>query len=117
MDDIGKSAEQISQEIGQEFLAKLQVTLAAIEKRLYFRVVEDYAACPKDKPYGVIGEKSGTLHGCHSSVASANKQLSGLYAATSPSNDYKPSKEDEKNLETPEQHQKRRDKEKKAGKK
>ena len=108
------SAKNIGKNIGDETLEKFKQSLSAVEKRIYFRVVEDAPGCPKDKPYGVIGEKSGVVHGCHSSRASANKQLSGLYAATDPKNGYKPGKEDKKNLETPSQHEKRRAKEKKA---
>ena len=114
MGTIMDSAENIGKNIGDETLAKFQQSLSAVEKRIYFRVVEDAPGCPKDKPYGVIGEKSGVVHGCHSSRASANKQLSGLYAATDPKNGYKPGKEDKKNLESPTQHEKRRAKEKKA---
>ena len=112
-----KSAKSIGRAIGKSTVAKFNRSFAVASKQLYFRVVEDYAQCPKDKPYGVIGEKSGTLHGCHGSVASANAQLSSLYAATDPNSGYKPSAEDRKNLETPEQHTKRRNAEKKAGKK
>lgn len=108
------SANNIGKNIGDETLAKFKQSLSAVEKRIYFRVVEDAPGCPKDKPYGVIGEKSGVVHGCHSSRGSANKQLSGLYAATDPKSGYKPGKEDKKNLETPGQHDKRRAKEKKA---
>lgn len=87
----------------------------AQEKRLYFRVVKEHPSCPISKPYGVIGEKSGTVHGCHATQKSANDQLKSLYAATNPKGGYKPSKEDIKNLETPTQHEKRREREKKAG--
>ena len=108
------SAKDVGKHIGDETLERFRQSLSAVEKKIYFRVVEDAPGCSKDKPYGVIGEKSGVVHGCHSSRASANKQLSGLYAATDPKSGYKPSKEDEKNLETPEEHDKRREREKKA---
>ena len=84
--------------------------------RLFFRVEKGAEGCPASKPFGVIGEKSGTVHGCHATVAEANKQLSGLYAATSPANGYKPKPEEVKNLETPEQHDSRRKREKESGK-
>jgi hypothetical protein len=84
--------------------------------RLFFRVEKGAEGCPIGKPFGVIGEKSGTVHGCHATVAEANKQLSGLYAATSPANGYKPKPEEVKNLETPEQHDARRKREKGSGK-
>jgi hypothetical protein len=87
----------------------------AQEKRLYFRVVKEHPSCPVSKPYGVIGEKSGIVHGCHATQKSANDQLKSLYAATDPKSGYKPGKEDVKNLETPTQHEKRREREKKAG--
>ena len=102
-----KSAEEIGRAIAEEMLAK------EVEKRTYYRVVKDHASCPARKPYGVIGEKSGKLHGCHPTVAAANDQLSSLYASTDPNNGYKPSPQDKKNLESPSQHKKRRDEEKK----
>ena len=84
--------------------------------RLFFRVEKGAEGCPVSKPFGVIGEKSGTVHGCHATVAEANKQLSAMYAATSPSSGYKPNEEEVKNLETPEEHDARRKREKGSGK-
>lgn len=110
-----KPAKLIGWEIGQNLAFALKLSDETAEKQLYFRVVEGHASCPADSPYGVIGEKSGTLHGCHATRKGANDQLASLYAATDPKNGYKPSKEDRKNLETPAQHEKRRAKEKKAG--
>jgi hypothetical protein len=93
-------------------------SLAAVEKRIYFRIIKGAEGCPSDKPYGVVGEKSGVVHGCHSTQASAAKQLRSIYAATDPKNGYKPaSKETKKDMETPKQHDKRRAREmKKEGK-
>ena len=100
----------MSEEIELDEISKqiFNESLAAVEKRIYFKIVKGAEGCPSDKPYGVVGEKSGFVHGCHPNQASAAKQLKSIYAATSPKSGYKPaSKQTRKDMETPQQHQKR----------
>ena len=102
--------------LSDELVAQFE-NFAAAQKdaRLYFKVVKGAKGCPADKPYGVVGEKSGTVHGCHASAASAGKHLAAIYAATDPKSGYKPaSKETKKYLETPEEHDRRVKREKKS---
>jgi hypothetical protein len=95
--------------LSEEFLAGLE-DFAKTQKdaRLYFKVQKGAKGCPADKPYGVVGERSGTVHGCHADAASAAKHLAAIYKATDPKGGYKPaSKETRKFLETRKQHDKR----------
>lgn len=101
------SASEIGRKIGSELVD------ASAEKRLYFKIEKGAKGCPISKPYGVVGEKSGMVHGCHDTMASAQKHLAAIYAATDPKSGYKPaSKETQKNAETVKQHERRLAKEK-----